>query len=64
MLLTEIHKNKSFLVGDGVLDVPQAGNIITEVMTLRSTLLSITEINTNVVIFISAGCRGRHPLQC
>ena len=52
MLLTERHKNKSFLVGDGVLDVPQAGNIITEVMTLRSTLFSITEININIVIYV------------
>ena len=32
-------------------------------MPLRGTFLSATEINRDIVIFIKAGCRGRHPLQ-
>ncbi len=40
-----MQKRSINLVGDGVLDIPQAEIQITEFMTLRGTFLYTTEIN-------------------
>ena len=52
-----------YIVGDGVPDIPQVGNKFTEVMPLKGTFLSATEINAKNYHFIRAGRRGRRPLQ-
>ncbi len=51
-------KNMVTLVGVGVLDDPQVENTNTKVMTLTGTFLSVTEINTEIVICINTGRRG------